>query len=219
MNIFKENLNKIISLVQKNKKLLNINEPIEFEGIVVESPPTKFDFDLSCNIALVLAKINKTNPVELANRIKDLILKRSNDYSEIKIAGPGFLNLNLNSENLIKTINKVLKTGKEYGKNNSNQNYNIEFVSANPTGPMHVGHCRGAIYGDVLSNLLKFNGNKVTKEYYVNDYGNQIKNFVKSVYLRIKEIKFNEKFNPDKDLYPGQYIVDIANKIVNDHKK
>ena len=219
MNIFEENLNKITTLVQKNKKLLNINEPIEFEGIVVESPPTKFDFDLSCNIALVLAKINKTNPVELANRIKDLILKRSNDYSEIKIAGPGFLNLNLNSENLIKTINKVLKTGKEYGKNNSNQNYNIEFVSANPTGPMHVGHCRGAIYGDVLSNLLKFNGNKVTKEYYVNDYGNQIKNFVKSVYLRIKEIKFNEKFNPDKDLYPGQYIVDIANKIINDHKK
>ena len=75
-----------------------------------------------------MAKINKTNPVELANRIKDLILKRSNDYSEIKIAGPGFLNLNLNSENLIKTINKVLKTGKEYGKNNSNQNYNISFI-------------------------------------------------------------------------------------------
>ena len=84
---------------------------------------------------------------------------------------------------------------------------------------MHVGHCRGAIYGDVLANLLKFNGNKVTKEYYVNDYGNQIKNFVKSVYLRILEIKFNEKFNPNKDLYPGQYIIDIAEKIINVNKK
>ena len=71
----------------------------------------------------------------------------------------------------------------------SNKTYNIEFVSANPTGPMHVGHCRGAIYGDVLANLLSFNGNKVVKEYYINDYGNQIKNFVESVYLRIVEIK------------------------------
>ena len=84
-----------------------------------------------------------------------------------------------------------------------NETYNIEFVSANPTGPMHVGHCRGAIYGDVLANLLKFNGNKVTKEYYINDYGNQIKNFVESVYLRIKEIKFNEKFPTKENLYPG----------------
>ena len=71
----------------------------------------------------------------------------------------------------------------------SSETYNIEFVSANPTGPMHVGHCRGAIYGDVLANLLKFNGNKVVKEYYINDYGNQIKNFVESVYHRIMEIK------------------------------
>ena len=219
MNIFEENLNKITDLVQKNKKLLNIKETIKFNGVVVELPPTNFDFDLSSNIALVLAKINKTNPVKLAENIKDLILKKSNYYSEIEIAGPGFLNFNLNNENLIKIIKKILKVGKEYGKNNSNLNYNIEFVSANPTGPMHVGHCRGAIYGDVLSNLLKFNGNKVTKEYYVNDYGNQINNFVKSVFLRIKEIKFNEKFKPDKDLYPGQYVIDIANKIINEHKK
>jgi arginyl-tRNA synthetase len=83
---------------------------------------------------------------------------------------------------------------------------------------MHVGHCRGAIYGDVLSNLLKFNGNKVTKEYYINDYGNQIKNFVESVFLRIQEIKYKNKF-PDKDnLYPGLYIKDIAEKIIKDDK-
>ena len=76
---------------------------------------------------------------------------------------------------------------------------------------MHVGHCRGAIYGDVLANLLKFNGNKVTKEYYINDYGNQIINFTKSVYLRIREIKFNEKFIKE-NLYPGDYIIEIAKK-------
>ena len=90
--------------------------------------------------------------------------------------------------------------------------YNIEFVSANPTGPMHVGHCRGAIYGDVLANLLKFNGNEVTKEYYINDYGNQIKGFVESVYLRILEIKYKKKFPNKENLYPGVYIKYIAKK-------
>ena len=79
---------------------------------------------------------------------------------------------------------------------------------------MHVGHCRGAIYGDVLSNLLKFNGNKVTKEYYINDYGNQIKNFTKSVFLRIQEIKYNKKYQNKENLYPGKYIIEIAKKIL-----
>ena len=83
---------------------------------------------------------------------------------------------------------------------------------------MHVGHCRGAIFGDVLSNLLKFNGNKVTKEYYINDYGSQIKNFVKSVFLRIREIKYQEKFLDQKDLYPGEYIKDIAKEILIKNK-
>ena len=95
----------------------------------------------------------------------------------------------------------------------------IEFVSANPTGPMHVGHCRGAIFGDVLSNLLIFNGNKVVKEYYINDYGNQIRKFVESVYLRIRELKFKERFIPNKDLYPGEYIKEIAKKIIEKNKK
>ena len=92
--------------------------------------------------------------------------------------------------------------------------YNIEFVSANPTGPLHVGHCRGAVFGDVISNLLLFTGNKVTKEFYVNDYGNQINIFSESVFYRLREIKFNEKFPFDKKLYPGNYIIDIAKEIL-----
>ena len=100
----------------------------------------------------------------------------------------------------------------------NNESYNVEFVSANPTGPMHVGHCRGAIFGDVLSNLLLFNGNKVVKEYYINDYGNQIQDFVESVYLRIREIKFNEKFIPKENLYPGNYIKDIALNIIKNNQ-
>ena len=97
---------------------------------------------------------------------------------------------------------------------------NIEFVSANPTGPMHVGHCRGAVFGDVLSNLLKFNGNKVTKEFYINDYGNQILHFTKSVYLRIREILNKEAFpSGNADLYPGEYIKHIAQNIVDENPK
>ena len=92
--------------------------------------------------------------------------------------------------------------------------YNIEFVSANPTGPLHVGHCRGAIFGDVLSNLLKFNGNKVVKEFYINDYGKQIDDFSKSIYFRLKQIKFNTEFPNDETLYPGNYIIDISKKIL-----
>ncbi|MBD1172818.1 arginine--tRNA ligase [Pelagibacterales bacterium SAG-MED05] len=218
MNIFAEYINKINALIHKNQKLLKLDNLNNFKGIVVESPPVEFNFDLSSNASLVLGKINKINPNELANKIKDIILKDLKDFEKIEIAGPGFLNLKLTNKSLISNINKILENRKSYGKKNSKNNYNIEFVSANPTGPMHVGHCRGAIYGDVLANLLKFNGNKVTKEYYINDYGNQIKNFVKSVFLRIREIKYNEKFILKEDLYPGEYIIEIGKKIIDLNK-
>ena len=215
MNIFEEYLKKINTLVDKNKEILKLDNLNNFRGIVVETPPEEFNFDLSCNASLVLAKINKINPKELANKMKDLILKNLSDFEKIDIAGPGFLNLKLTNKSLISNINKILENKKFYGKKNSNKNYNIEFVSANPTGPMHVGHCRGAIYGDVLANLLKFNGNNVTKEYYINDYGYQIKNFAKSVFLRIREIKYKEKFVLRENLYPGEYIIEIGKKIID----
>ena len=218
MNIFEEYLKKINTLVDKNKEILKLDNLNNFKGIVVETPPEEFNFDLSCNASLILAKINKINPKELANKIKDLILKNLSDFEKIDIAGPGFLNLKLTNKSLISNINKILENKKFYGKKNSNKNYNIEFVSANPTGPMHVGHCRGAIYGDVLANLLKFNGNNVTKEYYINDYGNQIKNFAKSVFLRIREIKYKEKFVLRENLYPGEYIIEIGKKIIDTNR-
>jgi len=218
MNIFEEYLKKINTLVDKNKEILKLDNLNNFKGIVVEIPPEEFNFDLSCNASLVLAKINKINPKELANKMKDLISKNLSDFEKIDIAGPGFLNLKLTNKSLISNINKILENKKFYGKKNSNKNYNIEFVSANPTGPMHVGHCRGAIYGDVLANLLKFNGNNVTKEYYINDYGNQIKNFAKSVFLRIREIKYKEKFVLRENLYPGEYIIEIGKKIIDTNR-
>ena len=218
MNIFEEYIKKITDLISKNKQSLNLDNLNNFKGVVVESPPAEFNFDLSCNVGLLLGKINKINPIELSNRIKDLLIKELKDFEKVEIAGPGFLNLKLTKRSLILNINQILKNKESFGKKISNNNYNIEFVSANPTGPMHVGHCRGAIYGDVLANLLKFNGNKVVKEYYINDYGNQIKNFAKSVFLRIREIKYNERFISKEDLYPGEYIIDIGKKIIESNK-
>ena len=150
----------------------------------------------------------------MANSIKDLLLRKIVHFEKIEIAGPGFLNIKLSKEGLVNNINMILENKNSYGSKKSNKTFNIEFVSANPTGPMHVGHCRGAIFGDVLSNLLLFNGNNVVKEYYINDYGNQINNFVKSVYLRLREIKFKEKFILNENLYPGDYIKEIAKNII-----
>ena len=214
MNIFENYLAKIKELVLTNANLLNINDTNKFKGITAENPPSNFDYEISCNIALILAKTNKTNPKDLASKIKKLLSEEIKDFSKIDIAGPGFLNIKLSNISLKKFVTEVIRTNKKYGSNNKKKKYNIEFVSANPTGPMHVGHCRGAIFGDVLSNLLKFSGNTVTKEYYINDYGNQIKNFTKSVYLRIREIKYGEIFVNGENVYPGKYIIDIANLII-----
>ena len=217
MNLFKIYLSKIKKIIIKHKQDINFISEKNLNGIIVESPPDKFNFDFSTNAAMVLSKILKDNPINIANKIKSILEKKSKDFSNISIAGPGFLNLKLENKVWLKTINDISKIKNKYGSNKKNKKFNIEFVSANPTGPMHVGHCRGAIFGDVLSNLLLFNGNKVIKEYYVNDYGNQIKNFVESVYLRIREIQFKEKFIVKENLYPGDYIKDIAINIIENN--
>ncbi len=218
MNIFETYLSKISKVILDNKKNLKLIILENLNDISLEVPPEHFNYDLSSNVSLVLAKTNKLNPINLAKEIKELLLKKINHFEAIDVAGPGFLNIKLSKEGFVLNINDMLKNKDIYGSKKSNKSYNIEFVSANPTGPMHVGHCRGAIFGDVLSNLLSFNGNKVIKEFYVNDYGNQIINFVKSVYLRIREIKFKEKFILDENLYPGDYIKEIAKKVIKNNK-
>ena len=218
MNIFENYLSKINEIILDNKNTLKISILDNLDKASLEVPPEHFNYDLSSNVSLVLGKSNKLNPINLANDIKDLLLKKINHFEKIDIAGPGFLNIKLSKEALIKNINDIFENRHTYGSKKTNKTYNIEFVSANPTGPMHVGHCRGAIFGDVLSKLLLFNGNKVIKEYYINDYGNQIKYFVESVFLRIREIKFKEKFILKKNLYPGDYIKEIADKIIKKNK-
>ena len=214
MNIFDKYLKKILDLIKKNQKELNIKNLNKFKGMNLEVPPSNFDSDLSSNICMIIAKLNNLDPKKLATNVKELMKKSITDFEKIEIAGPGFLNIYLSKKALTNILNNIFKEDSRFGSIKTNYSYNIEFVSANPTGPMHVGHCRGAVFGDVLSNLLKFNGNKVTKEYYINDYGNQIDNFVKSVYLRIREIKYKEKFKDEKELYPGEYIIEIAKKIL-----
>ena len=218
MNIFENYLSKINKIVLDNKNTLKISILDNLDKASLEVPPEHFNYDLSSNVSLVLGKSNKLNPINLANDIKDLLLKKINHFEKIDIAGPGFLNIKLSKDALIKNINDIFENRHTYGSKKTNKTYNIEFVSANPTGPMHVGHCRGAIFGDVLSKLLLFNGNKVIKEYFINDYGNQIKYFVESVFLRIREIKFKEKFILKKNLYPGDYIKEIADKIIKKNK-
>ena len=218
MNIFENYLSKINKVILDNKNNLKLTNMENLENINLEVPPNHFNYDLSSNVSLVLAKTNKLNPINLAEDIKDLLLKNISHFEKIDIAGPGFLNIKLSKNGFIDNIKDIFKNKDNYGSKKSNKSYNIEFVSANPTGPMHVGHCRGAVFGDVLSNLLLFNGNKVNKEYYINDYGNQIRNFVESVYLRIREIKYKEEFISKENLYPGEYIKEIAKKIIKENK-
>ena len=218
MNIFDHHLSEIKNIVISEKDSLKLVDIEDLKGVNLEIPPEQFNFDLSCNIAMVLGKKNKMNPKTLALKFKDIFLNKISNFSDIDIAGPGFLNIKLSKSALQKNISLILNNN-IYGSTKSNETYNIEFVSANPTGPMHVGHCRGAIYGDVLANLLIFNGNKVTKEYYINDYGGQIKNFVKSVYFRIIEIKYKKQFPKKENLYPGLYIKTIAEKIIVENTK
>lgn len=215
MNLFLDYQKKIFSSLKnlEKKKLMQI--PSQLKNFTVELPPKSQKADISCNAAMILAKVNNISPTKLAEILKKHLLSSFKEFKSIEISGPGFLNIYFHILFWKKYLTKVIKLDSKYGSNTtSKKKYNIEFVSANPTGPLHVGHCRGAVLGDVLSNLLIFNDNKVTKEYYVNDYGEQIKIFVSSVYYRIVEIIKNKPFPNDKDLYPGEYIIDIARRII-----
>ena len=222
MNIFDIYLDKIIKIVTDQNKKGLLKLPGTLDSINVDIPPNKFDCDISTNVAMVLAKINETQPLELANKLIPLIRNEDSDIANIEVAKPGFINIKFKQNFWNEFLKDIINSKKTYGSsdNTKKHKYLVEFVSANPTGPLHVGHCRGAILGDVISNILKFNNHEVIKEYYVNDYGNQIISFTKSVYLRIREILYKEKFpNDNVDLYPGDYIIEIANNIIKENKK
>jgi arginyl-tRNA synthetase len=221
MNIFDLYLDKITTLIKKLNKEGSLELPESLNGINVDIPPANFDCDISTNVSMVLSKVNKKTPMDIANLLIPLIKKEDLDIESITVAKPGFINIKFKGVYWNNFVKGVHIDYKNYGVNvkEKKQKYLIEFVSANPTGPLHVGHCRGAILGDVISNILIFNKHNVSKEYYVNDYGNQIINFTKSVYFRIREIIYNEKFPLENtDLYPGDYLIDIAKNITENNK-
>ncbi|MDA9199981.1 arginine--tRNA ligase [Candidatus Pelagibacter sp.] len=221
MNIFEIYLDKIKSIIDDLNKKGELIIPETLNGINSEIPPAKFDSDISTNVAMVLSKLNKKSPLDLAEKISPIIKENDPLIESITIVKPGFINIKFKPIFWSNFIKEIILNAKTFGINEKEKklNYLVEFVSANPTGPLHVGHCRGAILGDVISNVLLFNNHKVTKEYYVNDYGNQIINFTKSVYFRIREVKYNETFpSENPDLYPGDYLIDFANNIVTSNK-
>ena len=217
MNIFTDYKIKLKAFFKNLENNNIIKLPKKFDNFSVEIPKIKAHGDFSTNAPMIFAKENNLNPIILANIIKKELEGKFSEIVKIEVAKPGFLNFFFNNHFW---YNFLKSTDANFGKDQSSDSKKIliEYVSANPTGPLHVGHCRGAVFGDILANLLSFVGNKVVKEYYINDYGNQINQFVKSVYFRILEIKNNSLFPNDQDLYPGEYVVDIAKSILKKNK-
>src|SRR6056300_1476089 len=208
MSIFKFYKKKLISsLASHGFELTEFNEKLS-----VDIPKQEKFGDISFNVPLVIASSLKKNPIIVAQQVVDIFLKEFTEFKSIEVAKPGFINFKFNNNFWFDYLLQI-SDEKDLLKDNSKK-VNIEYVSANPTGPLHVGHCRGAVYGDTLANLLDYVGNFVTKEYYINDYGNQIHMFSKSVYARILEIQKSIKFDATSGLYPGEYIKDIAKSII-----
>ena len=208
-----------MNLKEQIKEMINsaLNElSIEFnlESIVVEVPKKREQGDFSTNIAMQLTKILKDNPRNIAEKIVEVLSKNTNEIKTIEIAGPGFINIYLNDEYVFSGISNVIKQGENYGSSSigKKEKIDIEFVSANPTGILHLGTARGAAYGSNLANIMSFAGYDVTKEYYINDAGNQIINLGISLKERYKGLCGLEENMPE-DGYYGSEIIDIAKTI------
>ena len=198
-------------------KISNL-EPINEEEIIVEIPSKKENGDFSTNIALTLTRKLHKSPMDIAQEIKNNI-SENDIIEEIKIANPGFINFYLKKDYLLNQINKILDEKRNYGRNNigKGKKINIEFVSANPTGILHVGHARGATYGDSLARVMSFSGYDVTKEYYINDAGNQMNNLGISIKERYKEL-CGKDYSIPEDGYHGKEIITIAKSIYEEYQ-
>ncbi|WP_333023516.1 arginine--tRNA ligase [Wolbachia endosymbiont of Pentidionis agamae] len=212
MNIFK----RISTLISNKLDELKQNGILSasIKDFVVESPNNKAHGDIYTNVAMLLAKYEKRNPIEIAK----ILAEEFQSFTEVlkaEVAGPGFINMYLKMEVWHEVLAQINELKLDFGNLNigNNQLINVEFVSANPTGPLHIGHVRGAVFGDVLANLLKKAGFRVVKEYYINDAGSQIETLVESVYLRYKEA-LGEKITVEKGLYPGEYLKSIGKELV-----
>lgn len=181
---------------------------LDIEKIVIETPKNKSHGDFSSNVAMQMTRILHKNPREIAQNIVDHINKENANISEIEIAGPGFLNFTLSKDRFSKIISEILNKKEEYGQQPDNHHkVNLEYVSANPTGSLHLGHARGAAWGDSCARIMKKAGYDVTREYYVNDAGNQITNLALSLNARYREAQ-GIPTEIGKDGYMGQDVKD-----------
>lgn len=210
--------NKIVTIIKSALKNVYNLENID-SLVMVEIPKLKDHGDFSSNIALRLAKVLKNSPINIANSLKGEL--ENNDFIEkVEVVVPGFLNFFVKKDSLSEIINKIIDQGKDYGRNNfgKNEKVMVEYVSANPTGDLHLGHARGAAYGDSLTRVLKFSGYDCLREYYVNDAGNQIEVLGESLYQRYLEA-LGYEFDLEKIGYQGKDVKNIASKIAKDIKE
>jgi len=186
-------------------------EGIERRNVTVEPPRDPAHGDLATNAAMVLAKAAGTNPRALAEAIKPK-LEALPPVTSVEVAGPGFINIRLTQDAWRDELRTILREGEEYGLSTigANERVNVEYVSANPTGPLHMGHCRGAVTGDSLARLLEAAGFRVTKEYYVNDAGAQVDTLAKSVHLRYREALGENIGEIPEGFYPGDYLKPVG---------
>ncbi len=220
MNVFAHVENRVAAALEALKQDGVLPADVVVPAVEVETPRDSTHGDLSTNAALVLAKPARMKPRDIAERLKEK-LSGDADVAQVEVAGPGFLNLTFTPgfwQGLVRTI---VEEGADYGRAaiGGGETINVEYVSANPTGPMHVGHCRGAVFGDALCNILEFTGYKVTREYYVNDAGGQVDQLARSVYLRYREALGEDIGEIPTGLYPGDYLKPIGEMLAKEHKQ
>ena len=211
MNIFADfngRINRIVEALDLKDK---DGARLDLSRISVDPPRDASHGDLATNAAMVLAKPTGQNPRALAEKIAEA-LKSDPDVASADVAGPGFVNLKIGDRYWHAQLATILDAGTDYGRSTigGGRKVNVEYVSANPTGPMHVGHCRGAVVGDALANLLAFAGYAVTKEYYINDAGAQMDVVARSTMLRYREALGDEIGEIPAGLYPGDYLVPVG---------
>src|ERR1700743_1261774 len=190
----------------------------DLSRVVVEPPRDASHGDMATNAAMVLAKEAKPKPSDLAEKITAK-LRQDDLIASVDIAGPGFINLTLKPVAWSDALRTVLREGASYGQGASGvaEKVNVEYVSANPTGPMHVGHCRGAVFGDALASLLAFAGHDVAKEYYINDAGAQVDVLARSAFLRYREALGETIGEIPEGLYPGDYLKPVGEALAAEH--
>lgn len=192
---------------------------IDLSRSVIEPTKNSAHGDMATNSALIFAKDANANPREIAGRLAEQLLLSNQSIEKAEVAGPGFVNLTLKPQVWADTLRTVLREGASYGRSaiGAGDKINVEYVSANPTGPMHVGHCRGAVFGDALSSLLAFAGYDVTREYYINDAGAQVDVLARSAFLRYREALGESIGEIPEGLYPGDYLVPVGQALAAEY--